>query len=84
LNDRYRMQVMLGALEEFDDDTNERLMRASTYTWPHAFARLQADVAEVLGRFGSNHVHAVPGNHVGALREVCRLLAVDFDGLGGL
>jgi L-fucose/D-arabinose isomerase len=84
LNDRYRMQVLLGALEEFDDDTNERLMRASTYVWPHAFARFEADVAEVLGRYGSNHVHAVPGNHVGALREVCRLLDVDFDGLGGL
>jgi L-fucose isomerase len=84
LGDRYRMQVMLGALEAFDSDTTERLMRASTYAWPHAFARFTADATEVLGRYGSNHVHAVPGNHVPALREVCRLLDVDFDGLGAL
>jgi L-fucose isomerase len=84
LDDRYRMQVMLGDLEQFDTETNERLMRASTYVWPHAFARFAADVEDVLGRYGSNHVHAVPGNQVPALREVCRLLDIDFDGLGAL
>jgi L-fucose isomerase len=84
LNDRYRMQVLLGALERFDADTNERLMRASTYVWPHAFARFDADADEILGRYGSNHIHGVPGDHVAALREVCRLLEVDFDGFGGL
>jgi L-fucose isomerase len=84
LGGRYRMQVMRGRLEQFDAETNERLMRATTYVWPHAFARFDADAEEILGRYGSNHVHAVPGDHVAPLREVCRLLDVDFDGFGGL
>jgi len=66
----------------FDDETNERLMRASTYVWPHAFARFDASADEILGRYGSNHIHAVPGDHVETLRLVCRLLDVDYDGLG--
>lgn len=82
LNGRYRMQVLRGRLERFDEETNERLMRASTYVWPHAFARFEADVSEVLERYGSNHIHAVPGNRVAALREVCRLLDVDYDPIG--
>jgi L-fucose/D-arabinose isomerase len=84
LRDRYRLHVLRGTLERFDDETNERLMRASTYVWPHAFARLAADAAEILGRYGSNHIHAVPGDHVEALRHVCRLVDVEFDGFGGL
>ena len=84
LDDRYRMQVLRGQLESFDEETNERLMHASTYVWPHAFARFDASADEFLGRYGSNHIHAVPGDHVAALHEVCRLLDVDFDGFGGL
>jgi L-fucose/D-arabinose isomerase len=76
------MQVLRGRLERFDDATNEHLMRQSTYEWPHAFARFEADAAEILSRYGSNHVHAVPGEHVDELRMVCRLLDVDYDGLG--
>jgi L-fucose/D-arabinose isomerase len=79
---RYRMHVLRGAFERFDADTDERLARASTYVWPHAFARLEATVDEVLGRYACNHVHAVPGDHVDALRHVCRLLDVDYDGFG--
>ncbi len=82
LGQRYRMQVLHGRLEEFDEPTTERLMRASTYVWPHAFARFDADPEAILGRYSSNHIHAVPGDHVSTLREVCRLLAVDFDAIG--
>lgn len=84
LSHRYRMHVLRGRLETFDPDTNERLMRASTAVWPHAFARFDAQADEILGRYGSNHIHAVPGDHVDALRAICRLLDVDFDGFGGL
>jgi L-fucose isomerase len=79
---RYRMHVLRGALETFDDATNERLMRASTYVWPHAFARLEASADEILGRYGSNHIHAIPGDHVATLRIVCELLEIDYDGFG--
>lgn len=82
LDQRYRMQVLRGRIDAFDDETTERLMHASTYVWPHAFVRFDADSEAILGRFASNHIHAVPGDHVDALREVCRLLDVDFDGIG--
>ena len=79
---RYRMQVLGGSLEQFDPETNERLMRASTYIWPHAFARFDADAGDILSRYGSNHIHAVPGDHVETLRALCRILDVDYDGFG--
>jgi L-fucose/D-arabinose isomerase len=78
----YRMHVMRGAFETYDEQTNVRMMNASTPEWPHAFARLDASADAFLGRFGSNHIHAVPGDHVEALRAVCRQLSVRFDGFG--
>jgi L-fucose isomerase len=82
LDGRYRMQVMRGALERYDDETNENLMKQSTYEWPHAFARMEAEAGEILDRYGSNHIHAVPGDHVETLKIVCKLLDVDYDGFG--
>jgi len=84
LHGRYRMHVLHGSLEQFDAPTNERLMRASTYEWPHAFARLDTSVEEFLSRYGSNHIHAVPGDRVAELRAVCRYLDVDYDPFRGL
>lgn len=81
---RYRLHVLRGRLVRFDDETNGRLMGASSPTWPHAFARLDAPADEMLGRYGSNHIHAVPGDVVAELLHVCRFLELDFDGFGGL
>jgi len=79
---RYRLQTMLGELVQFEDDENERLMRASTYVWPHAFAKLAAGPDEILGRYGANHIHAVPGDYAAELRTVCDLAGIEFDPLG--
>lgn len=79
---RYRMHVLRGELECYDTETNERLMRQSDYGWPHAFARLHASVDEILGRYGANHIHAIPGDYVPELRHICRLLDIDYDGFG--
>jgi L-fucose isomerase len=83
LGGRYRMQVLRGELVQFDAEANEAMMRQTTYHWPHAFARFDASVEEILGRYGSNHIHAVPGDRVAELRIVCDLLDVDYDGFGG-
>jgi L-fucose/D-arabinose isomerase len=80
---RYRMQVLRGAFERYDDKTNQAMMRQTTYHWPHAFARFDASADEILGRYGSNHIHAVPGDRVPELRVLCDLLDVDYDGFGG-
>ena len=82
LDGRYRMHVMRGRFERFDEETNEELMKQSTYEWPHAFARMRAETEEILSRYGSNHIHAIPGDHVEELKVVCKLLDVDYDGFG--
>ncbi len=82
LDGRYRMQVLRGSFEELPAETADRLARASTFEWPHAFTRFTASPDEILGRFGSNHIHAVPGDRVAELRAVCRYLDVDLDGFG--
>ncbi len=75
----YRMQLMAGEFETYDDATNEALMRQSTFEWPHAFARLDAHAEDFLGRFGANHIHAVPGDVRAELRAVCRQLGISLD-----
>ena len=82
LGGRYRMQVLRGSFESYDDETNERLMAATTYEWPHAFTRFDASADEILGRYGSNHIHAIAGDHMEELRLVCRYLGIDWDGFG--
>jgi len=82
LNGHYRMHVLRGSFERYDEETNEELMRQSTYAWPHAFARMDTSADEFLSRYGSNHIHAVPGDHVEELRVICRLLDIDYDGFG--
>jgi L-fucose isomerase len=82
LDGAYRMQLLRGAFETFEDAENERLMRASTYVWPHAFARLRAGAEEVLGRFAANHIHAVPGDVTEELRIACALLGITLDEIG--
>jgi L-fucose isomerase len=79
---RYRMQVVRGSFETYDQATNEEMMRQSTFEWPHAFARLGVGAEAFLSRFGANHIHAVPGDHVDELRAVCAMLGIDYDGMG--
>ncbi len=76
---RYRMQLMAGEFKTYDDATNEALMRQSTFEWPHAFARLDARAEDFLGRFGANHIHAVPGDVRDEMRAVCRLAGITLD-----
>jgi L-fucose/D-arabinose isomerase len=78
---RYRMHVVRGAFELYDDATNERMARQSTFEWPHAFTRLHTSATIFLERFGANHIHAVPGDHTEELKAVCAQLGVDFEAL---
>ncbi|MGH3627331.1 MAG: fucose isomerase, partial [Sciscionella sp.] len=79
---RYRMQVARGEFQTFDAATNERIMRASTFEWPHAFAKLGVSAADFLSQFGANHIHAVPGDYVAELRSICAMLDIDWVGMG--
>jgi L-fucose isomerase len=70
------MAILRGELIRFDDDTNERFMRETTWEWPHAFARFEADPETVLDSYASNHIHAVYGDYVDELAAVCGALDV--------
>lgn len=81
LDGDYRMQVTKARFESYDDSTNEKLMRQSTYVWPHAFCRMDAPAEVFLSRFGANHIHAVYGDITGELAALCRFAAVKFERL---
>ena len=76
------MQVLTGTSRNSTPQLPSGEPWASTFEWPHAFTRFEAPADEILARFGANHIHAVPGDHVDELRAICRLLDVDFDGFG--
>lgn len=75
----YRLQLMLGEFESYDEATNNELIRQSTPEWPHAFARLDVDGPTFLSRFGANHIHAVPGDRRPEMRAVAKLLGVRLE-----
>jgi L-fucose isomerase len=82
---RYWMAILPGELIRFDDEANDRLMRETTWEWPHAFARFDAAPETVLRTYASNHVHAVYGDHTDNLIAVCRALDITpvlYDGHG--
>jgi L-fucose/D-arabinose isomerase len=79
---RYRMHLVTGRFERPEPDLAERLMRASTYEWPHAFARLDVGPDAFLTSYGSNHIHAIPGERVAELAAVAHFLDVDLIRLG--
>ncbi len=76
---RYRLQLMLGEFETYDEATTSALTAQSTPEWPHAFARLDAPAETFLSRFGANHIHAVPGDRRAELRAVCEQLGITLD-----
>ncbi|WP_031468322.1 L-fucose/L-arabinose isomerase family protein [Sciscionella sediminilitoris] len=73
----YRLQLMLGEFENYDEATNTELVNQSTPEWPHAFARLDAPAEVFLSNFGANHIHAVPGDRRAELVAAARMLGVE-------
>ncbi len=79
---KYRMQVVRGEFQSFDDATNKALGEQSTAEWPHAFTKLNTSATDFISTFGANHIHAIPGDHVDELKAVCTLLDIDYQGMG--
>ncbi|MFR9729940.1 L-fucose/L-arabinose isomerase family protein [Saccharopolyspora sp. MS10] len=75
----YRLQLLLGEFESYDEETNRALVEQSTPEWPHAFARLDVPGEVFLSRFGANHLHAVPGDHRAELRAVAEQLGIRLE-----
>lgn len=70
--DDYWMAIMRG---EFIEVPREK-MKESTWEWPHAFVKLNIDYDTLIGKFPSNHAHAVYGDWVDTLVEGCRMLGI--------
>ncbi|WP_028933069.1 L-fucose/L-arabinose isomerase family protein [Pseudonocardia spinosispora] len=75
----YRMQLMLGEFETYDEATTNQLVSMSTPEWPHAFARLDAPADVFLSRFGANHIHAVPGDRRAEIRAAADMLGIGLE-----
>jgi L-fucose isomerase len=76
-NGRYRMHLLTGSAERYEDAENEALAEQTTRAWPHMFARFDPTPEAFLETYASNHIHGVPGDRRAELRGVCALLGVE-------
>jgi L-fucose isomerase len=82
LDGRYRMHLLRAELLRLEPAREAEVIAEVQPNWPHAFAKLEASAEVFLQSFPSNHVHAVPGDWVAALLQVCRNLGVEPVPLG--
>lgn len=73
--DRYLMQVFTG---EFKKLPVERLQETCP-AWPHGFASVNSDPMALIDQFASNHIHAVEGNYIEALRAFCDIKGIPME-----
>ncbi len=74
---RYNLAILPGEFVRYDDATNDLLMRQTSLEWPHAFARFTCSAEEFIGRYASNHIHAVYGEWTAELRLAAEMLGVE-------
>lgn len=72
---KYRMTMFTAELVELDP----AVMKETTEEWPHNFAKLPFDYQVFLDNFDANHCHAVYGDHIEELIEICQMLDIDVD-----
>lgn len=72
---QYRMVMFTGELvtlpKEREQLTNEE--------WPHNFVKLDFDYHVFLDNFDANHAHAVYGNHIEELKDICQMLGIGIE-----
>lgn len=81
-NGRYWMAILPAVFLEFPPEKAEEKARATTWEWPHAFARFHVAPEDFVAVYSSNHIHGVYGNWVEELRWVCRILGIEAVVLG--
>jgi len=68
----YWMAIFKG---NFIEQPREKLKETS-FPWPHAFVKMQVEPKYFIETFGSNHIHAVMGDYIQELKELCELLEI--------
>lgn len=72
---KYRMVMFNAEFVELPVET----MKETTEEWPHVFAKLPFDYMIFLEKFDANHCHAVYGDHIEDLKNICRMLDIEID-----
>jgi len=75
----YWMAIIPG---EFVSVPQERLKETSP-EWPQGFTKLSIDANELIKGIGGNHVHAVYGNYVNELVEICNMIGINYKVFSG-
>ena len=78
VNAEYRMFIARG---EFVDFPREKLTETCS-AWPHGFVRMNAEPADLIDRYNTNHAHVVPGDQRRALQYYCEFMGIPADVLG--
>jgi L-fucose isomerase len=52
-------------------------LEQSCPAWPHVFGKLEADHGVLIDNLHANHIHAVEGDHVDAIKKFARMAGVD-------
>jgi L-fucose isomerase len=73
-NGKYWMAITTG---EFITVKPEKLNEISP-EWPQGFAKLSGDSQELISSLDSCHLHAIYGNYVNELIEICNLKGIDY------
>ncbi len=74
---RHVMHIFTGSFPKLAEKEMERLAKQTTYEWPHAFARFDISLATLRDHYSSNHIHAIIGDHAGALSAACDVLGIE-------
>ncbi len=74
---QYWLAILRGEFVRYEPEKNDKLMRQTTFEWPHAFARFSCSADEFLATYASNHIHAVYGDWVRELQTVAELLGIE-------
>lgn len=77
-NGRYWLAIIPGEFLNLPEDLAERKAAETQVEWPHAFARLEVGVNELLSEYDSNHIHGVYGDYVQELIWFAKLLGIEY------
>jgi L-fucose isomerase len=75
VNGEYRMFIALG---EFVDFPREK-MAETCAQWPHGYVKMNAEPADLIDMYNTNHAHVVPGDHRRALQYYCEFMGIHAD-----
>lgn len=75
---KYRMVMFKGEMvsrpKEEEKITNEE--------WPHNYTKFDFDYHIFIDNFDANHAHAVRGDHIDELKDICKMLGIGVEVMG--